>query len=91
MFSLHYFSFFYFCVHCPLFFFSGAAEKDDSVGVATLEKKTRYKRAMKEDLVGNKKAKRKKAPSHFGSLYQTFVTHTQTFKNDHVKKKSAIP
>ena len=71
--------------------FSGAMEKDDSVGVATLDKKTRYKREMKKDLVGNKKAKRKNAPSDFASMYQTFVTHTQTFKNDRMKKKSAIP
>ena len=90
MFSLHYFSFFYFVCNAP-YFFPGAMEKDDSVGVATLEKRTRYKREMKEDLVGNKKAKRKKAPSDFASLYQTFVTHTRTFKNDRMKKKSAVP
>ena len=80
-----------FVCNAPNSFFSGSTEKDDNVGVATLEKKTRYKRAMKKDLVGNKKAKRKKAPSDFGSLYQTFVTHTRTFKNDRVKKNSAIP
>ena len=66
-------------------------EKDGSVGVATLEKKTRYRRDMKEDLLPNKKAKSKKASSDVATTYEKYVTHTRAFKTDRMKKKSAIP
>ena len=66
-----------------------AAEKDASVGVATLEKKTRFKRAAKEDLSPIKK-KKIKASQDVTNTYEKFVMHSRKFKPDRSKKKDAI-
>ena len=66
-------------------------EKDASVGVATLEKKTRYKRAMKEDMSPKKKLKSKKVSADVANKYDKFLRHTRDLKTDRSKKKNDIP
>ena len=67
-----------------------AAEKDASVGVENLEKKTRFKRVAKEDLSPIKK-KKIKVSQDVANTYEKFVMHSRKFKPEHSKKKDAIP
>ena len=57
-----------------------ATEKDASVGVATHEKKTRFKRAMKEDESPTKKKKSKKVHVDVTKVYDQFLRHTRDLK-----------
>ena len=63
-------------------------KKDASSGFATHEKRTRYKRAAKEDLTPPK-VKKMKVTEHVSALYKKFVTNGRKLKTQPKGKKKA--
>ena len=68
---------------------AGATEKDASTGVQTLEKKTRFKRAAKEDLTPAV-MKKIKVSQELAKTYSKYVNHGRKFRAERTKKKLAI-
>ena len=66
-----------------------AIEKDAITGAQTLEKKTRFKRAAKDDL-SPAVLKKIKVSQDLARTYSKYVNHGRKFKPDRVKKKLAI-